>query len=737
MISIVAVLSLFAGFAFLDSADEVDAETYSASYTLKVGQSYSDFVVVNGGQYGSFSSFTGDTPPGCNLSNKYVNNEYCKVLNGTPTTVGIYHYTLYWKPAASSTTMHHTDVTFTIQPATYTVIYNAGIGVVNGSSTWSENIIQNSFASLPSASYSSGAYQFKGWSTSSGSSTVVSSYTVTSNVTLYAVWEQQTTTISSYSATVTQGQSFSNTFTTNPSNCTISITSYGGLTGQVSVSGKTLSGTITSPPSDYFVVLSASSTGYKSGTVTVKITVPIVIVPPIEYTIPVGMPWSYEPVTNPSYASISITGVLKDGSTITNSGVHMVDRTISNTSFTTPGTYSVTFSANAVGYVGVSKTVLISVYTPPVTSDPPSINTLQITQRAGESRTFDLVAIGVSNAANVEFYVGTTLVSTSSMTAVFEVPSAGFYTGKVVVIGFDGSRVEKTENFVCIETYHKEMAWATVEYVHIEKISGSDPSVSISGSVFTHEFNTLGTDRYLVIRGTPNVSDIGSEFTVMIGSESFVIKVYAKEEFAPVPDFEFEIINDSTVRVTFTGQYASKVLWDYGGGVWVESTEHSYTNLDEYYTLRCLAINNVSERMMSKLVEIGIVQKTTIDIDNLTDYYGEVGETVVFMMDLINGESITISGSAADVLSVDGNRIFGVFDNAGEYELIVTIHRTNGTTSQGTMMLYIVDSGGDDDDSSGSMIILLAIILSAVFAALVIGTPRKKSVDKKSGGKRK
>jgi Listeria/Bacterioides repeat len=732
LISVFAVLVIaFAGITFVSlmSEDESDAAASEFTVTIEAGKAYSNYSLYaysksgSGmlGGWGPESQF----PPGLSIHSSIIGGKANLVVDGTTSWVGSSQLYFY------EDIFYQHYFTLNVVPSSFTVTYNSGMGLINGASTWSETIPSGHYATLPSATYSSGAYTFKGWATTSTSSTPVANYIVTGNATLYAVWEQNSTSISSYSATVTNGQHLSNTFTTNPSNASLSITSNGGLSG-LSISGRTLSGTVSANPGTYSMTISCAASGYKTTTTTVKITVPIEIVEPIQYTLPVGFDFAYEPVTNPKNAAITITGVTMGGASYPGHGFTVDGRTIKGT-LTQTGTVGVTFSASGSGYVSVNKTVLISVYDPPVISDPATISDINIVQRANEPRTFDFIAIGVSNAVNIEWYVDGVLFASSHNTAVFEVPTAGKFTVKAKVYGANNSTDEKSKDFVCAESYYPELAWVGIKYAHV-----LDPGITVSENadwLFVETVTVNGQTQY-VVSGIPDSSHVGNSYTLDLSAgDDIVVTVYAAETEAPVSSFDV-VVNGQDVSVTFTGSGASVVYYDYNdGSKLTKSTTHTYSG-SGYFSIRAIAVNNVSERISIQIVEIGIVEVTTISLTDLTDMYVIVNETIVLQIEKETSDVLSISGTASQWLEVfEDNKVIGAIDRAGDFTLTLILTHSDATTSEGSITIYVRNGGNDDDDDDDDddssffeLIILIAIVFGAIGAYALFG---------RKGGKKK
>lgn len=713
------VSMVFIGCVSFDDQNDSDAAGVTATYTVQAGV-YSEITMYdwdctrswihpfNPNNYSGYaSSWTGLTMSMDGTT-----------LKGTPSTAGT--WTL---PALSegntAGSKSYCVLTVTEAVTYYDVTYNAGIGTINGSSTYTESIQQNSFASLPSASYSTGAYTFKGWATSSTSTTVVSSYTVTSNTTLYAVWTQNSVSISSYSATVSSGQSFSNTFSTSPSGATVTITSNGGLSG-LSLSGKTLSGTLTNVAAGtYYVTLKASYTGYISATTTVTIKVPVIITQPIEYTLVSGATFSYEPVTDPSSATVTVSSVTLNGSSMFDHGLTVSGRTITG-QLTTVGTYAITFNVSASEYVSTSKTVYVSVQEVTQESNPATISGINASARAGSARSYDFVAVGLANVVGYEWSYNGTVFSSSSSTSVYQFLTAGIYTVRCTVTGADLSTAYAECTVVCTDVYYTGCAWSGVEYCNIIPVS-STPTVTVSGP-FSYEIKTVSGSQYLVISGSPSVSDVGNSYDITYGSTTYSITVYSGQTDAPISDFTYVYSEDGlTLTVTFTGSNASFVLWDYeNNGTFVSDLTHTYSDAG-YYTVNCKAVNNISERTSSQALTVAVVSSVTTSLEDLTDFYILVSEKLDLDLDLVSGDVITLSGSAAEFCSVTGDdsSIISIRPTSvGEYELTVTVTHSDSTQDFKTVKVTVQDSEDEAASNWGLYLILIVIVLGVGYLLL-------------------
>lgn len=143
-----------------------------------VGNTYSDYVISNNA---TSITRTGNLPPG--LSGAFDAATFRYNVTGTPTTAGVYPFTLTGSNAGGSVTY---SASITIIDPEYTVTLR-GNGVPDPQALLANSA--NSFTvSLPTLYWDTN-YQFNGWWTAaSGGSAKASPYTATSNVTLYAQW---------------------------------------------------------------------------------------------------------------------------------------------------------------------------------------------------------------------------------------------------------------------------------------------------------------------------------------------------------------------------------------------------------------------------------------------------------------------------------------------------------------------------------------------------------------------
>ena len=140
-----------------------DSDAYTTSYSLdyEAGQIVDENLTTITGK-GLLLEYGGSLPDGLaidivTVSSNWLYSTYNTYLRGTVTAqTGSYVFTL-----TDDSSFYEFRVS--VFAGECTVTYDAGIGLVNGHQTWSETITKGSYASLPQATYSSGAYSFVGW----------------------------------------------------------------------------------------------------------------------------------------------------------------------------------------------------------------------------------------------------------------------------------------------------------------------------------------------------------------------------------------------------------------------------------------------------------------------------------------------------------------------------------------------------------------------------------------------
>ncbi len=713
-IAMVVVMAMASALILADGSD-----AYSNDYTLEyeVGQEVETDLTEITGKEGLFL-YSGSLPAGLHLDLDQVEKtwygwKYRTYLRGTmEASAGTYTFTL-------SDDSYFYRFYVLAYAGECTVTYDAGIGLVKGHATWSETITKGSYASLPQASHSSGAYTFKGWATSSTAIVSLESYAAVKDTTLYAVWERNTVGISDATATVTSGQTATLPMATDPSDAMLSVVSYGGLNeNAVIMDGHSAVLDMTDVmPGTYHVIVEASYTGYISGQAEITVNVPITIVKPIEYVLSEGDLFSYTPVTNPTNAAIVIDSVTLNGNTVPGcAGLEVVGRTVTGT-LSNVGTYAITYTASMEGYVDVTNTVFVKVNERQASAPAPIMGIITATPRATEPRVYDFVLSGYANASNIIWSIDQLVFATSSPTALYEFPSSGAYTVKCTIAGLDGSFVSEEVRIICLDNYYREAAWAGLEYSYV--IEGDHQASVESGSPFSVRSEVIGEVSYTVIYGTPSEYDIGSSYHVTVGSESWSIEIYQTETSAPVADFDCQVGTDGhTVVVLFRGHGASFYTYDFDGdGIPEQGNGYTYPS-EGRYTIVCKAVNNVSETSCSRTVSIDIVPSEKADVLQLTDFEMLVGEKQDIVLAVTDGDIVTVSGSGSGFVTVRENTLRVAPTEKGTFDLTVKVHHNDGTSSSKTVKLTVRGSEVQDleEEKHDYMVIMAVFFIISVSA---------------------
>ncbi len=697
-----------------------DSDAYTNTYTLEyeVGQTIETDLTDIIGREGLFL-YRGSLPQGLSLDmdvvgHEWYGNKYRTFLRGDlAASPGTYTFTL-------SDDSNFYQFTALVVAGECIVTYDAGIGLVNGKQTWSETITKGSYASLPAAVHSSGAYTFLGWAVSSTSSESLESYAVTNDVTLHAVWQRNTVQISDATATITSGQTATLPLTTNPSDAIVTIKTYGGLNADdLTINGHDLILDMTGvEPGTYYVTLSASYTGYISGDSVITVKVPITIVKPIEYVLSEGDSFSYTPVTNPTNANITLESVTLDGNVLGNMGGLSVSGRSVVGFFDRVGTYAITYTASLEGYVEVTNTVFVKVNERPVSAPAPIMGTITATPRANEPRVYDFVISGYANASNIIWSYEGRVFATSSPTALFEFPASGSYSITCTLAGYDGSFVSEEVNLVCLDNYHREAAWAGIQYSYVIESEGN---VSIeNGAPFSVVTSEVNGKTYRIISGIPQDIDIGNSYRVNLDDDSWTIQIYGSETYAPIVDFDLVLSDDGyTVVALFKGQNASFYTYDFNGDGIPEPGNAFTYDKEGRYTVVCKAINNVSETSKSSMVSINIVPHEDVDILELTDFQMVVGERLDVVLSLEQGAIVTVSGSASSFITVMDGVLRAEPTEKGVFDLTVSVHHDNGTISSKTIKVTVRGTEIQDlEEEKHDYLVVMAIFFIISVSAI-------------------
>lgn len=719
-IVLAAALALSIASTALCGESDAAVDEYHAELTLDLGEPVTVDIhdLIDGSDYDyCLSSISG--VPGVSKDGF--------ILSGTPDTLGDYEVTYRFRNGAVSiidAAKLHLTVHVREIPEKFTVTYDAGIGTVMGSRTWTEEITEGGYASLPPARFSSGAYTFLGWSPDKTALEGVGSFIPGSDITLHAIWYRNTVLIGDTSAVISQCQRSSLDLETDPADAVVRILAYGGLGhDNVRIEGHSLLLDMTGvSPGSYQVLVSAASTGHITGEAVVVVQVPVVVVQPIEHILSAGDVFAYTPVTDPVNASISIRSVHLDGEAI--DGLLSVSgRTITGT-LVRPGTYEVAYSASMPGYVEFVDTVMVRVMERDDVQDSPSLDGIDVFPRPGVQRVYDMVAIGVDGAANIVWTVDGEVFQSSSTVALYEFPTSGVYIVGCIVIGHDGTSDRAEVQVACLDNLYREAAWEGVRYGHI--IPGQVDVGLPDDSPFSIEVTTVQGTVYTVISGTPTASDIGRSFAICADRDVWDITVYPREAHAP--SFHPDIMVDGlTVTVRLLGDAVSFHIIDFDGDGVDDGPTYTYPG-PGLYTVVCKAVNNITTVTVNEVLSLDMAPSYTTVLEDLTDFQIAVGERLDIHLEVEEGDTVSVSGDDTSFVTVQGSMLRFAPTETGVHHLTVTVNHPDGTHHDRTIQVIVrgqpVSAEEERDDYIVVISVLLAIVLP-VLAYFVVRTPRK------------
>ena len=200
-------LCMFAGVSMMDDDSEVDAASGSA-----ISGSVGQYLEVKIAARNAMSSanmngwqFTHDLPAGLNVEGRYNGSVGAAVrgeiwVYGTPTEGATGTYTVTWSIRGGSTVDYTGSINITGGSTTFTLNYNANGGSgAPSAQTYTGTGSSHTFT-ISNTEPTRNGYSFEGWSTSSSGSATYQPggrISVTGTTTLYAVWEENNTPVTS------------------------------------------------------------------------------------------------------------------------------------------------------------------------------------------------------------------------------------------------------------------------------------------------------------------------------------------------------------------------------------------------------------------------------------------------------------------------------------------------------------------------------------------------------------
>jgi len=197
------------------------------------------------------------------------------------------------------------------------------------------------------------------------------------------------------------------------------------------------------------------------------------------------------------------------------------------------------------------------------------------------------------------------------------------------------------------------------------------------------------------------------------------VEIFKAETSAPVADFDVEIGSDGfTVVAMFKGKNASFYTYDFDGNGIAEKGNGFTYSASGRYTIVCKAVNNISETSCSKTVSIDIVPSEKSDVLSLTDFEMLLGEKQDIVLSVSDGDIITVSGTAADFVTVNGNVLRIEPASKGVFDLTVKVHHNDGISSSKTVKLTVRGSEVQElEDEKHDYMVMMAVF----FVISIIG----------------
>ena len=249
-------LCMFAGVSMMDDDSEVDAASGSA-----ISGSVGQYLEVKIAARNAMSSanlngwqFTHDLPAGLNVEGRYNGSVGAAVrgeiwVYGTPTEGATGTYTVTWSTGGSATVDYTGSINITGGSKTFTLNYNANGGSgAPSAQTYTGTGSSHTFT-ISSTEPTRNGYSFEGWSTSSSGSATYQPggrISVTGTTTLYAVWEENDTPVTSITVSASgEGDYVTLTANVSPSsasnrNVTWSVSSGSGDVSLSSTTGSSI-----------------------------------------------------------------------------------------------------------------------------------------------------------------------------------------------------------------------------------------------------------------------------------------------------------------------------------------------------------------------------------------------------------------------------------------------------------------------------------------------------------------
>lgn len=481
---------------------------------------------------------------------------------------------------------------------------------------------------------------------------------------------------------------------------------------------------------------------------SVQVQEDVVIVEPIDDAIPVNAEYTRTPQTQPEDTVIEISKVLFEESEMDSSEygdyIYVEGRTI-HAILPEVGTWRIYYTASCPNYTPATGQINLEVHDEQITGTP-GVQSIIASPNLQYDRMWDFVAMGVSNDAEIEWDFGDGSTESGSDRVMHTYDREGLMTVKVMVRNSLGDEATATVDIMVFGSDPSEDAWINVQYYWAYRVVGDIEQFSFDSEAawLEAELVSVGDDRYIVVSGTPTMSDskVGDAYDTRLEvdgkSLSWVISVYSQSIDSPVASFNIAADPDDpmTVIVNYTGSDTSYIQIDWGegngpqryrGSIY-EAITHTYPRQGTFI-ITITAHNGVGTDNASRSFTANYDEEhaPSVVIQPIGDRSVTVGSLVDFTI-TVDPEKASVGIAGASWLKADGNRVYGTPTQAGDFEFTI-IASYGASSDRETFTIHVSDSssgedGGDDGNDGNesgtdwtlfAALAILMIIMAAAF----------------------
>lgn len=452
---------------------------------------------------------------------------------------------------------------------------------------------------------------------------------------------------------------------------------------------------------------------------SVQVQEDVVIVEPIDDAIPVNTEYTRTPQTQPSDTTIEISKVLFEESEMDPSDygdyIYVDGRTI-HAILPEVGTWRIFYTASCPNYTPATGQINLEVHDEQITGTP-VVQSIIASPNLQYDRMWDFVAFGAANYAEIEWDFGDGDTESGSDRVMHTFEREGLTTVKVTLRNSLGVEATASVDIMVFGADPSEDAWINVQYYWAYRVVGDVEQFGFDSEAtwLDSELVTVGGDRYIVVSGTPTMSDskVGDAYDCRLEVDGSVLEwtvtVFSQNTVAPVASFNVAADPDDpmTAVVNYTGSNTSYVLIDWGEGngpqryrgSLSEVITHTYPRQGTF-TIRITAHNDMGddEAFRSFTANYDEEHAPSVVIQPIGDRSVTVGSLVDFTV-TVDPEKASVGITGASWLHVDGNRVYGTPTQAGDFEF--TIIASYGASSDRETFTIHVSGGQSGDGGHG------------------------------------